>query len=89
MCGIIGVASNRPVVDKLITGLARQEYRGYDSAGLAVFNEDNNSGRCDYDESYGDDTSSVTAVLQEHAAHQSFCQSTFYVASTKNLVHHS
>ena len=43
MCGIIGVASNRPVVDKLITGLARQEYRGYDSAGLAVFNEDNNS----------------------------------------------
>ena len=43
MCGIIGVASNRPVVDKLITGLARQEYRGYDSAGLAVFGEDNNS----------------------------------------------
>jgi len=43
MCGIIGVASNRPVVDKLITGLARQEYRGYDSAGLAVFGEDNDS----------------------------------------------
>ena len=42
MCGIIGVASNRPVVDKLITGLARQEYRGYDSAGLAVFGDDQN-----------------------------------------------
>jgi glucosamine--fructose-6-phosphate aminotransferase (isomerizing) len=39
MCGIIGVASNRPVVDKLLVGLSRQEYRGYDSAGLAVFDE--------------------------------------------------
>ena len=39
MCGIIGVASNRPVVEKLLVGLARQEYRGYDSAGLAIFNE--------------------------------------------------
>ena len=40
MCGIIGVASNRPVVDKLLVGLSRQEYRGYDSAGLAVFDEE-------------------------------------------------
>ena len=39
MCGIIGVASNRPVVDKLLVGLSRQEYRGYDSAGLAIFDE--------------------------------------------------
>ena len=39
MCGIVGVASNRPVVDKLLVGLSRQEYRGYDSAGLAVFDE--------------------------------------------------
>ena len=39
MCGIIGVASNKPSVDKLVIGLLRQEYRGYDSAGLAVFNE--------------------------------------------------
>ena len=37
MCGIIGIASNEKVVDKLLTGLTRQEYRGYDSAGLAVF----------------------------------------------------
>ena len=33
MCGIIGIASNEKVVDKLLTGLTRQEYRGYDSAG--------------------------------------------------------
>ena len=39
MCGIIGVASNRPVVEKLLVGLSRQEYRGYDSAGLAIFDE--------------------------------------------------
>ena len=39
MCGIIGVASNKPSVDKLVVGLLRQEYRGYDSAGLAIFDE--------------------------------------------------
>ena len=38
MCGIIGVTSNRPVADKLVIGLLRQEYRGYDSSGVAVFN---------------------------------------------------
>ena len=42
MCGIIGVASNRPVADKLLTGLLRQEYRGYDSSGVAVFNDQSN-----------------------------------------------
>ena len=39
MCGIVGVASNKPSVDKLVIGLMRQEYRGYDSAGLAIFDE--------------------------------------------------
>jgi len=42
MCGIIGIASNEKVVDKLLTGLTRQEYRGYDSAGLAVFGNESN-----------------------------------------------
>jgi glucosamine--fructose-6-phosphate aminotransferase (isomerizing) len=36
MCGIVGVAGATPVVDRLIEGLKRLEYRGYDSAGLAV-----------------------------------------------------
>ena len=42
MCGIVGVASENQVVDKLINGLLRQEYRGYDSSGLAVFGKDSN-----------------------------------------------
>ena len=42
MCGIIGIASNHQVVEKLLVGLVRQEYRGYDSAGLAIFGNDSN-----------------------------------------------
>lgn len=36
MCGIVGAVSKRNVVPILITGLKRLEYRGYDSAGVAV-----------------------------------------------------
>ncbi|MFT6407554.1 MAG: glucosamine--fructose-6-phosphate aminotransferase (isomerizing) [Arenicella sp.] len=36
MCGIVGAVSNRDVTAILIDGLKRLEYRGYDSAGLAV-----------------------------------------------------
>jgi glucosamine--fructose-6-phosphate aminotransferase (isomerizing) len=36
MCGIVGAAAKRPVAEILIEGLKRLEYRGYDSAGLAV-----------------------------------------------------
>ncbi|BCL77307.1 glutamine--fructose-6-phosphate aminotransferase [isomerizing] [Jeongeupia sp. HS-3] len=36
MCGIVGAISSRNVVPALIAGLARLEYRGYDSAGVAV-----------------------------------------------------
>jgi glucosamine--fructose-6-phosphate aminotransferase (isomerizing) len=35
MCGIIGYSGPRPVVDLLIQGLKRLEYRGYDSTGIA------------------------------------------------------
>ena len=35
MCGIVGAASTRNVVDLLIEGIRRLEYRGYDSTGLA------------------------------------------------------
>ncbi|MGH8743434.1 MAG: glutamine--fructose-6-phosphate transaminase (isomerizing) [Burkholderiales bacterium] len=38
MCGIIGAISQRNVVPILLEGLRRLEYRGYDSAGLAVIN---------------------------------------------------
>ena len=42
MCGIVGVASESQVTEKLINGLLRQEYRGYDSSGIAVFGKDSN-----------------------------------------------
>ncbi len=38
MCGIVGAIAERNVVPVLREGLRRLEYRGYDSAGLAVFN---------------------------------------------------
>ena len=37
MCGIVGAIANRDVVPLLVDGLKRLEYRGYDSAGIAVF----------------------------------------------------
>ncbi len=38
MCGIVGAVARRNVVPILIEGLERLEYRGYDSAGVAVIN---------------------------------------------------
>ncbi len=38
MCGIVGAVANRNVVPILVEGLRRLEYRGYDSAGVAVAN---------------------------------------------------
>jgi|TARA_B110000305_G_scaffold156346_1_gene173067 glucosamine--fructose-6-phosphate aminotransferase (isomerizing) len=40
MCGIVGAVSERPVQSILIEGLKRLEYRGYDSAGIALLAED-------------------------------------------------
>ena len=36
MCGIIGIVGNSTVTDRLVDGLKRLEYRGYDSSGIAV-----------------------------------------------------
>src|SRR5581483_2955004 len=44
MCGIIGYVGNRPCKALLLHGLERLEYRGYDSAGLALREDD----RLDY-----------------------------------------
>ena len=39
MCGIIGIAGRSQVTDRLIDGLKRLEYRGYDSSGIAVLTD--------------------------------------------------
>ena len=39
MCGIIGIVGVRPVTERLIDSLKRLEYRGYDSAGVAGFQD--------------------------------------------------
>ena len=39
MCGIIGMIGNTSVVPSILEGLRRLEYRGYDSAGIAVLNQ--------------------------------------------------
>ncbi len=41
MCGIIGYSGSENAVPKLISGLSALEYRGYDSAGIAVFENEN------------------------------------------------
>jgi glucosamine--fructose-6-phosphate aminotransferase (isomerizing) len=40
MCGIVGYVGNRPALSIVLDGLRRLEYRGYDSAGVAVINND-------------------------------------------------
>ena len=40
MCGIIGIVGERDVAARLLDGLRRMEYRGYDSAGVCTLGED-------------------------------------------------
>ncbi|MCX7956761.1 MAG: glutamine--fructose-6-phosphate transaminase (isomerizing) [Endomicrobia bacterium] len=40
MCGIIGYIGRKNIVDVLISGLKKLEYRGYDSSGVAILKED-------------------------------------------------
>ena len=39
MCGIIGIISETPVADRLVDGLKRMEYRGYDSSGVCTIDD--------------------------------------------------
>jgi glutamine---fructose-6-phosphate transaminase (isomerizing) len=40
MCGIVGYVGKRPVQELLLAGLAKLEYRGYDSAGISVIGDE-------------------------------------------------
>lgn len=42
MCGIVGAVAQRDVAEILVEGLRRLEYRGYDSAGVAVVDSESN-----------------------------------------------
>ena len=46
MCGIVGANSTRNVTNILIEGLKKLEYRGYDSAGLAIIDSQKNIDIC-------------------------------------------
>jgi len=46
MCGIVGYIGDKNVYPIIIQGLQRLEYRGYDSAGLAIFNDTLNVYKC-------------------------------------------
>ena len=39
MCGIIGIVGSGPVAERLVDGLRRMEYRGYDSAGVCTLHD--------------------------------------------------
>jgi len=39
MCGIVGYVGDKSAVGIIVEGLKRLEYRGYDSAGVAVLNQ--------------------------------------------------
>ena len=39
MCGIIGIVSGDSVADRLVDGLRRMEYRGYDSSGVCTLDD--------------------------------------------------
>ena len=46
MCGIVAVTGYKKALPLLINGLEKLEYRGYDSAGIAVINSETNNITC-------------------------------------------
>lgn len=79
MCGIVGYVGGRASIDVLMNGLKRLEYRGYDSAGVAVIAED---GTLSTRKRAG-----KLAVLSEDIAEQPLPESTTGIGHTRWATH--
>jgi glucosamine--fructose-6-phosphate aminotransferase (isomerizing) len=79
MCGIVGAASHKNIVDVLVEGLRRLEYRGYDSCGFAVINGD--------DEKHPIERARTTARVFELAEQSKDFRGTLGIAHTRWATH--
>ena len=82
MCGIVGYTGNKSAVPILVSGLKRLEYRGYDSAGLAVDTE----GEILVQKAKGK-VSELSSLLSEHDEESPLNQSTTGIAHTRWATH--
>ena len=80
MCGIVGYIGTRQAYPILISGLHRLEYRGYDSAGVALLNESDSSHIAVYKAK-----GKVSAL--EEAARDKDCTGTIGIAHTRWATH--
>lgn len=78
MCGIIGYVGNRDTADVLIGGLKKLEYRGYDSAGIAL----EKSGKIDIYKNQG-----KVAVLEENVAKRDTAGAKIGIGHTRWATH--
>src|SRR4051812_36928340 len=82
MCGIVGYVGNRPVVNLLLQGLKRLEYRGYDSAGVAFFRD----GKIEIKKSEGK-LENVAKLFSGDSSSQQFQDSTCGIGHTRWATH--
>ncbi len=71
MCGIVGYIGPKSVVPLIVEGLRRLEYRGYDSAGIAVAGDQANPAKLDVRRAPGK-LGNLEKVLQEHPLHGTY-----------------
>ena len=79
MCGIVGVTSHQNIVDVLVEGLRRLEYRGYDSCGFAVIDAN--------DAKHPIERARTTARVSELAAQGKDFHGTLGIAHTRWATH--
>jgi len=79
MCGIVGAASYQNIVEVLVEGLRRLEYRGYDSCGFAVINGD--------DAKHPIERARTTARVSELAEQSKDFMGTLGIAHTRWATH--